>query len=155
MYSIGELAKELGIPASTIRYYDKLKLLPPVNRTEGGARRFSEEDREMLFKVCCLKKMGFKLEEIKEYMKLQYEGDGTIDARAKTLEEQKALLQEQIQLLNRMMSAIDYKLWLFERAKESSYAQVRAEMMNGKVPQEHKSARAWWLGIEYETNKGE
>lgn len=147
-YSVGELAKELGISVYTIRYYDRLGLLPHVKRTSGGARRFSDDDKEMLFKVICLKKMGLTLEQIKRYVKLQYEGDSTIDARANTLAEQKELLQWQMRQLNRMTAAIDYKLWLFERAKRSSYAQVRAEMMAGKVPEEHRSARAWWLGID-------
>ena len=47
-YSIGEAAKALDIPASTIRYYEKNGLLPHIGRTEGGIRRFTDADLDLL-----------------------------------------------------------------------------------------------------------
>lgn len=46
MHTVGEMAKILGVPASTLRYYDKEGLLPFVERTSGGIRMFKEQDYE-------------------------------------------------------------------------------------------------------------
>lgn len=58
LYTIGEMEKSLGIPASTLRYYDKEGLLPFVERTTSGIRMFSERDYEWLKMIECMKKAG-------------------------------------------------------------------------------------------------
>ncbi|MEI3272239.1 MAG: MerR family transcriptional regulator [Gemmiger formicilis] len=55
-YTVGEMARRLGVPASTIRYYDKEGLLPFVGRSSGGIRVFTEKDFEWLRIIECLKK---------------------------------------------------------------------------------------------------
>ena len=54
LYTVGEMAKKAGITASTLRYYDKKGLLPPIERTSGGIRMFREEDVEWLHLIECL-----------------------------------------------------------------------------------------------------
>lgn len=66
MYTVGEMAKLLGVSASTLRYYDKEGLLPFVERSPGGMRMFQEKDYEWLQVIGCLKKTGMPLEEIPE-----------------------------------------------------------------------------------------
>ena len=56
VYAIGEMAKMLGVPASTLRYYDKEGLLPFVARSSGGIRQFRESDIEWLRVIGCMKK---------------------------------------------------------------------------------------------------
>ncbi len=56
LYTVGEMAKILGVPASTLRYYDKEGLLPFVERSNGGIRMFTEKDYEWLKVIECLKK---------------------------------------------------------------------------------------------------
>ena len=58
-YTVGEMARRLGVPASTIRYYDKEGLLPFVGRSSGGIRAFTEKDFEWLRIIECLKKNFF------------------------------------------------------------------------------------------------
>ena len=58
LYTVGEMAKVLGIPASTLRYYDKEGLLPFVERSSGGIRMFTEKDYEWLKVIECLKESG-------------------------------------------------------------------------------------------------
>ena len=55
MYTVGEMAKLLNIPGSTLRYYDKEGLLPFVERSSGGIRMFQEKDYEWLKVISCLK----------------------------------------------------------------------------------------------------
>lgn len=60
-YTIGEMAKMLGVPASTLRYYDKEGLLPFVARSSGGIRQFRESDIEWLRVIGCMKKAGMSI----------------------------------------------------------------------------------------------
>ena len=81
MYTVGEMAKLLNIPGSTLRYYDKEGLLPFVERSSGGIRMFQEKDYEWLKVISCLKKAGMSLKDIREYINLAMQGDDTIDER--------------------------------------------------------------------------
>ena len=56
VYTVGEMAKLLGVTASTLRYYDKEGLLPFVERSSGGIRMFQESDIEWLQVIGCMKK---------------------------------------------------------------------------------------------------
>lgn len=56
VYTVGEMAKLLGVTASTFRYYDKEGLLPFVERSSGGIRMFRESDIEWLRVIECMKK---------------------------------------------------------------------------------------------------
>ena len=51
IYTVGEMAQKLGVPASTLRYYDKEGLLPFVERSSGGIRMFRENDFEWLWRL--------------------------------------------------------------------------------------------------------
>ena len=73
IYTVGEMAKTLGVPASTLRYYDKEGLLPFVKRSSGGIRMFEEKDYEWLKVISCLKKAGMSLKDIREYIQLAME----------------------------------------------------------------------------------
>ncbi len=55
IYTVGEMAQKLGVPASTLRYYDKEGLLPFVERSSGGIRMFRENDFEWLQVIRCMK----------------------------------------------------------------------------------------------------
>jgi len=69
---IGEVSKKVGIPASTIRYYEKIKLLPMV-RNHNGYRDYPEEVVELIALVIRAKSLGFTLNEIKEFSSLLQE----------------------------------------------------------------------------------
>ena len=81
LYTIGEASEELGMPASTIRFYERNGLIPNMRRTDGGIRQFDEDDLEWMRFVERLKVSGMPIKEIREYIKLYLEGDSTIEAR--------------------------------------------------------------------------
>ena len=74
VYTIGEMAKMLGVPASTLRYYDKEGLLPFVARSSGGIRQFRENDIEWLRVIGYMKKAGMSIKDIRQELKQQPEG---------------------------------------------------------------------------------
>ena len=80
-YTVGETARMLHVPASTLRYYDKEGLLPSVERTSGEIRMFKDDDIEWLRIIDCLKKSGMSIRDIREYIALAAQGDSTINER--------------------------------------------------------------------------
>lgn len=74
LYTIGDASRVLGMPASTIRFYDKNGLLPHMGRTESGIRMFTEDDLEWVRFIERLKTSGMPLKEIKRYIDLYLEG---------------------------------------------------------------------------------
>lgn len=100
VYTVGEMAKMLEVPASTLRYYDKEGLLPFVERSPGGMRMFQEKDFERLQVIGCLKKAGMPLRDIRVYIELAMQGDDTIGERLALFEHQREVQHEQMQQLD-------------------------------------------------------
>ena len=78
LYTVGEMAKTLGVPASTLRYYDQEGILPFVERSSGGIRMFTDKDYEWLKVIECLKKSGLSIKEIKTFMDMAGKGDASL-----------------------------------------------------------------------------
>lgn len=100
LYTVGEMAKMLEVPASTLRYYDKEGLLPFVERSPGGMRMFQEKDFEWLQVIGCLKKAGMPLRDIRVYIELAMQGDDTIGERLALFEHQREVQHEQMEQLD-------------------------------------------------------
>ena len=92
VYTVGEMAKLLDIPASTLRYYDKEGLLPFVERSSGGIRLFRESDFEWLQVIGCMKKAGMSIRDIRQYIEQAQQGDDTIVLRLVILHRQREVL---------------------------------------------------------------
>lgn len=107
-YFIGEVAKELNLSISTLRYYDKEGLLEDVERTAGNIRLFKEEDIQQLRMLECLKGTGMKLKDIKVFFEWCKQGNSTIEQRYHMLLERKAEVKRQIEDLNRTLEVIDH-----------------------------------------------
>lgn len=115
-YTIGEVAKKVGLSISTLRYYDKEGLLPFVERTASGQRRYKDSDLEWLSIIECLKTTGMSIKEIKQYIDLYKKGDSTLNLRLSLFKNQLALLEEQIRTLKEKEYTIKSKIWYYETA---------------------------------------
>lgn len=115
-YSIGQVAKKLGITAHTLRYYDKEGLLPSVKKGSSGARVFEDEDVDWLVILECLKATGMRLKDIKTYIKLCQQGDATLQERLNLFKQQKAKLEEQQERLRHYQEKIDFKIAYYVEA---------------------------------------
>ena len=134
MYTVGEMAKLLNIPGSTLRYYDKEGLLPFVERSSGGIRMFQEKDYEWLKVISCLKKAGMSLKDIREYINLAMQGDDTIDERLALFEKQRKNLETQ-------MAELNFKCWFYETAKKAGTTLVPQCMEAEEIPEEFQKIR--------------
>lgn len=123
-YTVGEMAKKLEIAPSTLRYYDKEGLLPFVERSEGGIRKFRESDFEWLALIECLKKTGMSIKDIKSFVDLCVEGDASIGRRLELIKKQKQAVLQQIEQLKETLKVLDYKCWYYEEAQKAGTCAV-------------------------------
>lgn len=141
MYTVGEMAKMLGVPASTLRYYDKEGLLPFVERSAGGIRMFRESDLEWLRVIGCMKKAGMSLRDIRQYMELVIQGDNTIDARLEMFRRQRKTLETQMAELQHTMDMVDYKCWYYETAQKTGTIETPKNLPLEQVPEPLRAIR--------------
>ena len=141
-YTVGEMAKRLGVPASTLRYYDKEGLLPFVGRSAGGIRVFEEKDFEWLRIIECLKKTGMSLKDIREYIELAMQGDDTIDRRLALFRKQRTVLEARMAELQQTMDTLDYKCWFYETAAARGTTEGIGELPPEEMPEHMREIRA-------------
>ena len=140
-YTVGEMAKLLDIPASTLRYYDKEGLLPFVERTSGGIRVFQDADFQWLHVIECMKKAGMPIKDIRRYIELSLQGDGTIDERLQMFRRQRQVLLDQIEELKHTLQMVDYKCWYYETAKKAGTVEVLRNTAAEDIPQPFRDIR--------------
>ncbi len=141
IYTVGEMAKLLGVTASTLRYYDKEGLLPFVERSLGGIRMFQESDIEWLQVIGCMKKAGMSIKDIRKYIEMALQGDDTIDLRLSMFQHQREVLKQQMEELQHTMEMVDYKCWYYETAKEAGTVDVPQNMDITEVPRRFRKIR--------------
>lgn len=135
LYTVGEMARETGIPASTLRYYDKEGLLPFVERTGGGLRMFSDADREALTVIECLKRSGLSIREIREFMGMVERGDGSLGERKALFEARRDAVKAEIAQLERTLSVLEYKCWYYETAEAAGTEDAVRGLVAEQVPE--------------------
>lgn len=141
MQTIGEMAKRLGVPASTLRYYDQEGLLPFVERSSGGIRLFKDSDYEWLQIIECLKKTGMQLKDIREFVLMAMEGDATIDARLELIKKQQEAVEAQMEELRQTLNTLDFKRWYYETAKAAGTTDVPRSMTLDQLPEQYREVR--------------
>lgn len=141
VYTVGEMAKLLGVTASTLRYYDKEGLLPFVERSSGGIRMFRESDIEWLRVIECMKKAGMSIKDIRQYIELALKGDDTIELCLMMFRRQKEVLQQKMAEMQHTMAMVEYKCWYYETAKAAGTVKVSQNMKESDVPKQFHDIR--------------
>ena len=85
--TIKEVCEKYDITPDTLRYYERVGVIPEVSRTKGGIRDFSEEDIKWVENAICMRSAGIPVEMLIEYVRLFKKGDETIQARRDILAE--------------------------------------------------------------------
>ena len=142
VYTIGDAAAELGMPASTIRFYEKNGLIPNQQRSSDGRRLFDEDDLEWMRFVERLKVSGMPIKEIREYIELYIAGDSTIEERRRIVYERRAAIDSQIEELMLARDFIDYKCWYYDVASESGTCDTPKNMPFDELPDNIKRIKA-------------
>lgn len=108
--NISKIAVKMNISTDTLRYYERIGLLPPVPRTNGGIRDYNKHFLEWISMIQELKEMGMSLEMIMEYFSLAKLGQITAKERKELIKEVRYSLAEKLQILQQRLKLIDYHL---------------------------------------------
>lgn len=111
--TIKEVSEKYDLSADTIRYYERIGLIPHVPRKENGVRDFDENACGWVEFSKCMRNAGVQVEALIEYVDLFFK-EGTEAARKEILIEQRARLQEQYEQLKATMDRLDYKIAHYE-----------------------------------------
>lgn len=114
--TIKEVSEKFQITQDTLRYYERVGMIPPVTRTAGGIRDYQETDLAWVELAVCMRSAGLPVEAMIEYVKLYQEGDATIPARHQLLTAQREALLEQRAQINDTLKRLDYKISRYEEA---------------------------------------
>ena len=112
--TIAEVSKKYDLTADTIRYYERIGLIPTIPRTKNGIRDFDEESCSWIEFIKCMRNAGMEIEILLEYVNLFRQGKTTVKARKKLLEEQREKLKEKQKSINATIERLDYKLELYD-----------------------------------------
>ncbi len=113
---IAEVSERYNLSADTLRYYERVGLIPPVHRDPGGIRDYTELDLRRVEFIKCLRRAGLPVEVLIEYMALFNQGDQTIAARKEILQEQRDRLAARLQEMQATLDLLDYKIAMYEKA---------------------------------------
>lgn len=114
--TIKEVSEKYNITQDTLRYYERVGMIPSVTRTAGGIRDYQDSDLGWVELAICMRSAGLPVEVMIEYVKLYQEGDTTIPARLKLLTDQREALLEQRRQLDSTLQRINYKISRYEEA---------------------------------------
>ena len=130
---IAEVSEKFGMSADTLRYYERVGLIPHVRRNDGGIRDYDELDLRRGDFIKCMRGAGLPIEVLIEYVALVQKGDKTIEARKEILIEQRELLVARMNEMQKTLDLLNHKVEVYEKAilkKEKALLQVE-ELMGG------------------------
>ncbi|HGF7731747.1 TPA: MerR family transcriptional regulator [Enterococcus faecium] len=108
--NIKQVSEEKGILADTLRYYERIGLIPPVNRTKGGIRDYTKEDLKWVDFTICMRNAGLSIESLIEYIHLSSGGEATVSERRKLLIEESELLTKKIAEMQECLERLQGKI---------------------------------------------
>ena len=113
---IAKVSERYGISLDTLRYYERIGLIPPVNRSESGIRDYNDKDVKRVEFIKCMRSAGLPIEVLIKYVGLVQQGDATIEARKEILKEQRAQLMARMIEMQKTLDILDYKISVYENA---------------------------------------
>ncbi|WP_455359373.1 MerR family transcriptional regulator [Streptomyces sp. SYSU K21746] len=119
-YSISEVAALTGLTAHTLRWYERIGLMPHVDRSHTGQRRFTSRDLDWLAFVGKLRLTGMPVADMVRYAELVREGEHTVAARRELLEQTRRDVRARIAELNDTLAVLDYKINTYADARPAS-----------------------------------
>ncbi|WP_312499715.1 MerR family transcriptional regulator [Enterococcus sp.] len=108
--NIKQVSELTGVSADTIRYYEKIALIPPVKRNKNGVRTFDEEDLKWIKFTRQMRNAGLSIDGLTHYLALFSEGRQTVPERKQLLADQIAVLREKISDMTEAVERLEFKL---------------------------------------------
>lgn len=113
--TIAEVSRQYDLTPDTLRYYERIGLIPAVKRTAGGIRNYTEGDCRWVEFVKCMRGAGIQVEALIEYVALFQQGDSTTEARKQILLEQRAQLLVRMEEMKRTLERLNAKIERYDQ----------------------------------------
>ena len=117
--TIREVCEKYHVSPDTLRYYERVGVIPEVHRTKSGIRDYTKQDLDGVQNAICMRGAGVPIEMVREYMKLCQQGNETIPARRELLEHVREDLLKQMDKCRRELERLEYKIGRYEAAMET------------------------------------
>jgi len=115
--TIGDVSSETGLSKHTIRYYERIGLLPHVDRASNGHRRYSADDLGWIEFLKCLRSTGMPIAQMQQYVELTEEGDHTLQERLALLKDHRRRIKAKMRELNSFLERIEAKIDYYQGQK--------------------------------------
>ena len=123
--TIKEVSEKYDISPDTLRYYERIGLIPKVPRNKSGIRDYDKESCGWIELMKCMRKAGVQIEALIEYVALFQKGDETIDARKALLIEQRHQLQERMKEMQLSLDRLNQKIDKYEKGLMKAEKKLR------------------------------
>ena len=117
--TIKEVCNRFNVSADTLRYYERVGVIPEVHRTAGGIRDYTDDDVKWVETATCFRSAGMPIELLSEYVRLFREGGHTIKARCELLKEARERMIAERRKFDEALAKMDYKIRVYEKAVET------------------------------------
>lgn len=115
--SITQISQKYDISPDTLRYYERIGLIPKVPRKSNGNRYYNEGMQGWIEMIVCLRHSGVTVEALIDYAQMLEQGDATLEAREELLKEQLSILEGTKHNLDRSINRLKHKISLYETGK--------------------------------------
>ncbi|MFE7098372.1 MerR family transcriptional regulator [Streptomyces erythrochromogenes] len=112
-YTISEVEARTGLSQHTLRWYERIGLMPHVDRSHSGQRRFTDKDLDWLGFVGKLRATGMSVADMVRYAELVREGEHTVEERRELLERTRREVRARIGELTDALAVLDYKIDIY------------------------------------------
>ncbi|MHA6528751.1 MerR family transcriptional regulator [Paenibacillus sp. BAC0078] len=113
--AIKQVSERFNISQDTLRYYERIGLIPHVNRNKSGNREYSEEDCNWVEFIICMRNAGLSIEVLIEYLELLQQGDETAEARKDLLIEERKQLISRMEVMKKTLERLETKITRYEQ----------------------------------------
>ena len=113
--TITEVSRKYGVTPDTLRYYERIGLIPPVPRTKGGVRDYDAESCGWVELMRCMRSAGVQIEALIKYVELFRQGEETIEARKAILLDQRDQIVERMAEMQRSLDRLNAKIEGYEQ----------------------------------------
>lgn len=131
--TIAEVCQRFELSHDTLRYYEKIGLIPTIQRKASGIRDYTEEDCKWIEFIKCMRSAGLTIEFLSEYVKLFKEGDSTLDKRRSLLIEQRNHLKERMFEMQVTLDRLDLKVERYDTLVREKEKDLRSNNINEEI----------------------
>jgi DNA-binding transcriptional MerR regulator len=118
--TIAEAAKRSGLSAHTLRYYERIGLIHPVDRGANGHRRYGRDDMDWLDLLIKLRSTGMPIRQMVEYAELVRQGPRTAGRRRAMLERHRVAIAAQVAQLEETAAVLDRKIAMYQEMESQT-----------------------------------